>query len=186
MKTTIVEILGMVLFVGGACAQGQVNFVNLNAAAGVNAPVYLPDYTSKLTGPAWMAGLFAGSTSTSLTYIGNATPFLTGGGAGYFSGGTTTLAGIPGGTLAWLQVAVWDSSLNGTTTGATWPQAMAFAGLWGMSGLFSVVVSDPTTSPPQTPAPLVGLQPFALMPEPSALSLAGLGLAGLLLFRRRK
>ncbi len=100
MKTTIAEILGMALFVGGAYAQGTVNFVNLNAAAGVNAPVYLPDYTTKLTGPAWMAGLSAGTTSTSLAYIGNATPFLTGAGAGYFNGGTTTLAGfLPAGPL---------------------------------------------------------------------------------------
>ncbi len=194
MKTNIAEILGMALFVGGAYAQGTVSFLNINAGAGVNAPVrlYLWDQTSKLTGPAWMAGLFSGPTSTSLAYIGNATPFLTGAGAGYFNGGTTTLAGFPGGAVAWLQVVAWDSTLRGTTTGATWAQAIAddpvgIGGVWGMSKVFSVVVSDPNTSPPQIPAALVGLQSFAIIwPEPSTVSLSGLGLAAVLLFRRRK
>lgn len=186
MKKTITGILGMTLFVGGAYAQGTVGFLNINAAAGVNAPVYLSDQTTKLTGPAWMAGLWAGPTSTTLAQIATTT-FLTGSGAGYFQGGVQSIPTVPGGGTAWIRVTAWDSTLNGTTTGATWPQALASPfNCCGESGLFTVVTGDPTASPPGLPAPLVGLHSFAIFPEPSALSLSGLGLAALLLFRRRK
>ncbi len=186
MKKTIAEILGMALFVGGAYAQGTVSFLNINAAAGLNAPVFdRLNTTLKLTGPAWMAGLWAGTTPTTLAQIATTT-FLTGSGAGYFNGGGQSIPTVPGGAPAWIQVNVWDSTLNGTTTGATWAEALAsgFLEVWQQSNLFTVVTGDPTTSPPQTPAPLVGLR-FGV-PEPSALSLSGLGLAALLVFRRRK
>ena len=96
MKKLIVTTLASLATVV-AFAQGTINFVNLNGGAGVNAPVFDGlNTTVRLAGANYQAGLYAGATSTSLTYIGNATPFLTGGGAGYFNGGTTTLAGIPG------------------------------------------------------------------------------------------
>jgi hypothetical protein len=186
--TTLASLAAVAVF-----GQGQVAFVNLNGAAGVNAPVLDGlNTTLRLAGANYQAGLFAGSTSTSLAYIGNATPFLTAGGAGYFNGGATTLAGIPGGSTVWLQVVAWDATLKGTATGASWAQATAFdaAGandVWGMSKVFSVVAADPTTSPPQTPSALVGLQSFALsVPEPSTFALMGLGAAALMIFRRRK
>lgn len=192
MKKLIVTTLASLATVV-AFAQGTINFVNLNGGAGVNAPVFDGlNTTLRLAGATYQAGLFAGATSTSLTYIGNATPFLTAGGAGYFNGGTTTLAGIPGASVVFLQVVAWDATLKGTTTGATWAQAAAFdaAGandVWGRSGIFSVTTGDPNAVPPGLPANLVGMQSFRLsVPEPSTFALAGLGAAALMIFRRRK
>jgi hypothetical protein len=189
MKKLIVTTLASLATLA-AFGQGQIAFVNLNAAAGVNAPVFDGvNTTVKLTGANFQAGLYAGTTSANVAYIGNSTPFFTGGGAGYFSGGTVTLTGIAGGATAWLQVWAWDTTLGGTVTGATLAQAIASGkpDVYGKSTPFSVVAADPTTSPPQTPSALVGLQSFSfIVPEPSTFALAGLGAAALMIFRRRK
>ncbi len=193
MKKLIVSSLATAVVSLAAYGQGTVSMLNINTAAGVNAPVYDGLTTTiKLAGANYQAGLFAGTTSTSLTYIGNATPFLTAGGAGYFNGGTTVLTGHAPGSTVWLQVVAWDATLKGTTTGATWANALADdpAGskdVWGMSKPFSVVPADPNSSPPGTPTPLVGLTSFTLsVPEPSTFALAGLGMAAMLVLRRRK
>jgi len=188
MKKLIITTLATVASVA-AFAQGQINFVNLSGSPALNAPVYDGvNTTQKLAGANYQAGLYYGSSSTSLAYDNNSTPFLTGGGAGYFNGGTTTLTGIAGGALAWLQVYAWDTTLGGTATGATLAQAMASSqpDVWGSSGVFSVTTGNPAASPPGTPAVMVGLTSFHLIPEPSTFALAGLGAAALMIFRRRK
>lgn len=186
MKKLIYSTLICLLAAASAFAQGQVNFGNLSGASGLNAPITMGDGTTRLSGAQYQAQLLAGATAGSLTAVATS-PFLTGGGAGYFNGGVVTLAGIPGGTAGFFQVVVWN-----TTAGASYDLALA-SGLenaYGFSGVFSVVTGNPAGSPPTTPAALVGLQSFSLnaeiIPEPSTFALAGLGLAGLLLFRRRK
>jgi len=188
MKNLIAVILASGLAGWSVHAQGTVQFANLNVAAGVNAPVYHADGIRRVSGPAWLTELMAGPNSTSLAQIANTT-FLTGGGAGYFDGGSQAIATVPGGGTAWIQLDIWDSTLGGTTTGATLAQAQA-SGLydvWVQTGVFSEITGDPNAIPATPPAPLTGLGTSSIfVPEPSALSLAGLGLAGLLLFRRRK
>lgn len=185
MKKLIATTLASVVALG-AFAQGQISFKNLNSSPAINAKVFLSDGTTTLSGSQYMAGLFAGTTAANMTQVaGVAIPFLTGGAAGYFSGGTVTLPGIPGGAPAFFEVVAWN-----TAAGATFAAAKLNNGpnSWGQSSVFSITPGDPNGTPPGTPAFLVGLTSFNLVgvPEPSSLALAGLGAAALLIFRRRK
>lgn len=61
------------------------------------------------------------------------------------------------------------------------------AGLEGQTSNFQNPTGNPNATPPGTPADLTGwTSPVVLVPEPSTLALAGLGMGALLLFRRRK
>jgi len=185
MKKTLTTLVCLLAGVA-AFAQGTVNFANLVGTA-LNQPITLSDQTTRLAGNTFMAELLGGASAGSLSVIGS-TPFLAGGGAGYFLGGTRVITGVGEGLVAFIQIHAWD-----TTKGATYALALA-AGqsgvqdAWGSSGIFSVTTGAPNGSPPTTPATLVGLTSFTLnpVPEPSTFALAGLGAAALLLFRRRK
>jgi hypothetical protein len=88
------------------------------------------------------------------------------------------LPGIDFGGNAFLQVKVWD-----LTAGATYETAGS--GKTGASQVFAYTVpaaGDTTASH----FFMEGMQGFALVPEPSAIALGVLGVAGLLLIRRRK
>lgn len=165
-----------------AFAQGQLNFANFGA--GANAPIYDTDGVTKLAGTAFQADLYwAPGTvvnSSALTALGQPANFAS---SGYFLGGTRTIAGQTGTITG--QVRVWDAADGSSwsaVAGSTSPTARI-----GESVLFQISL----TQPPTTPNSLTGLngQPlFKLhpVPEPSALALAGVGLAGMLLLRRRK
>jgi hypothetical protein len=102
---------------------------------------------------------------------------------GYFTGGTKTVVGWTSGPIV-AQVRVWD-----TVYGTYDQAAVAQGGSYFASGLFIVT---PTTG--TTPAPfLVGLgNPagyvlnYNPIPEPTTFTLAGLGAAAMLIFRRRR
>jgi len=90
------------------------------------------------------------------------------------------IQGVPAGSVATLQVRVWD-----TQTGSSF----FLAGNKGFSQLFQ---SNPLgglgpAGPVLTPD-MVGWSSFSLycIPEPSTFGLAGLGAVALLIFRRRK
>ncbi|HWV98112.1 MAG TPA: PEP-CTERM sorting domain-containing protein [Candidatus Acidoferrum sp.] len=200
MKKLIAGIFATALIGGSACAQGTVNFVNLSGAPQLNVPVFWIDGVTKLSGAVWQAGLVAGPSSTSLAQVASA-PFFTGGGAGYFSGGVVAIPTVAGGATAFIDLTVWDTTLGGTTTGASASQALAYAladhaGVFAVTGYdyatgsfipFSLTTGDPNGSPPTSAASLPQ-QSFNLVwivPEPSTLSLTGLGLAALMLRRRR-
>jgi hypothetical protein len=100
-----------------------------------------------------------------------------------------TIPNVPIGGTGTFQLRVWDN-LGGTVTSWT-----AAAPLWnnglgtlaaGKSALFNIAnLGDPVTFP----ADMVNFKSFNLtssVPEPSTFVLAGLGAAGLLIFRRRK
>lgn len=173
-----------VCLVSGLTAWAQGTIVFANAAPGVNAPVFDVDGTTRLAagyvadlwyGP---AGIAAGDVNNAgLISLGLAVPFRTGASAGYFLGGTQT---FPAGTTgpASLQVRAWRLA-----DGATW----AAASLVGSSGK-SQVIQAVLVNSPTPPNNLVGLASFNLVPvpEPSTFALGALGLAGLVLFRRRK
>lgn len=182
-KLILTAALGVVCV--SAFAQGALNFAN--GAPGVNAIITDADGTTKLSGGTWAADLYwaAGTVtdSTLLTALGAPASFSTTA-AGYFFGGTRTIAGQGNGAVITGQVRVWD-----TAAGATWGNAANIQNAHiGESVLFQVTL----TTPPTTPAGMTGLNghPFSLsivnIPEPSTLALAGLGLAGMLVLRRRK
>lgn len=197
IATSIVCLLAGVV----ANAQGTVNFANIGA--GVNAPVHLSDGVTKLNGANYQAILLAGASAGALTQVGTATPFLSGGNAGYFNGGPVTINSVTPGSTGFFEIIAWDSTLGGTTTGATAAQAFAAwqggkGNVWGASGYvygpgggetpFSNTTGGVGT-PASPPVSLSGLPQFNLappVPEPSTFALAGLGAAALMIFRRRK
>jgi hypothetical protein len=176
-----------------ALAQGQLNFAN--GGAGVNAPIsdaLPPDGTgAKLSGGAYMAGLWwaAGATVSDpnlLAFANITSPFdALPVNAGYFFGAARSIAGTAAGDMITAQVRVWDVA-HGSTYDAV---KAATGGHWGTSGLINNIKLGGAGG---IPVPnLVGMGTgFRLtvnpIPEPSTLALAGLGLAAMLVIRRRK
>jgi hypothetical protein len=152
-------------------AQGTVNFAN--AGGGVNAPFFDLDGTTRLAGPEYMAQLFAGPSADSLAPVGAPATFLTGGGAGYFNGGVIAVPSVAPGEVGWFQVGVWQT-LGGTIPSYT--AALAAGAYYGQSAVFATLTGG-VGSPPSPPMALVGLQSFALIPEPSTWALLAFGTA---------
>jgi hypothetical protein len=166
-------------------SQGTIDFSNIGEPlSGLNAPVYGSDHVTKLSGPQFMAELFAGNTSDNLAPLAT-TSFLTGNEAGYFLGGTQTVSGVPGGATAWVQVDVWN-----TASGASFSlaQASGLPNSWWQSTIFNVVTGNSTINP-TPPGALLGLgdSPVFLneVPEPSPIALLGLA-ASMALFHMRR
>ena len=179
MKKTL--IVAAMLASLGAYAQGTVNFANIVIEGGVrvvDAPVFNVDGTTRLSGAGFQAQLVAGPNAGSLAVIGAPTGFLTGGGAGYFSGGPRTIDSVPPGNAAALQVQAWD-----TASGATYAAALTK----NTSAVLNLAATGGSGNPPSLPAKMTGLQSFSLktVPEPSTIALGALGLAALFLRRRK-
>ncbi|MCS7338900.1 MAG: PEP-CTERM sorting domain-containing protein, partial [Verrucomicrobiae bacterium] len=92
---------------------------------------------------------------------------------------------VPGGSIVSLQVRVWQMA-------PTWEAAATYSypsgvGYWGKGNVFNYTLGGGGT-PPAPPEDMMGMQPIVLqlVPEPGVFALAGLGLAGLMIFRRRK
>ena len=170
MRRPYTIIVVLLVAISVARGQGTVNFAN--AGATFSAPVIGPD-GFRLTGPPWMAELLAGSTAASISPLA-ATPFLSGGGAGFFNGGVVAVPTVAPGSIGFFQVRVWD-----TTVGATFAAAQAAGTGYG----FSCVFSGPTGGvgiPASAPTSLVGLQNCPLIPEPSSVLLLIMGVSALL------
>lgn len=183
MKTKLMVFMAASCMAGASSvrAQGLIDFRN-RITGSVDAPVYRESVGGTLlSGANFVANLWYGTSAGSLAPITDAAaPFRTGTGAGFWNAGTDStrvLSGIPSATV-FLQVRVWDSA-----AGATYDAAKLAGGFWGDSNVFGVTVGS--SSPPLGPSLLIGLQSFALVPEPSAIALGVLG-ATALLFRRRK
>jgi hypothetical protein len=109
--------------------------------------------------------------------------------AGLFFGGPRTVPLTPLGTgVITAQIRVWD-----TASGSSYAAALASGNpntLVGESILFQVTLADPSLVPPGIPTTMTALNghPWNVhpVPEPSTLALAGLGLAGIMMLRRRK
>ena len=106
-------------------------------------------------------------------------------GAGLFNSGTVTINNIAEGANAEYVIIGW--------TGAFTSYDAAFASgssMVGQSAIATTATGDPLATPvPGFPVSLRGTFggfPQAIIPEPTSFALAGLGLAALLVFRRRR
>lgn len=109
---------------------------------------------------------------------------------GRFNGPGLTIPGLAAGQSGSFIVKAWSGNF------ATYEAAAAGGAAYGgVSAAFSNPtggVPDPVTQVPGLPAPLSGftsplsVNTLAVIPEPSTLALAGLGLGALLMIRRRK
>jgi hypothetical protein len=104
---------------------------------------------------------------------------------GLFSAGTVTIGNIAEGANAEYLILAW------TGASTTWDAALASGshGWFGQSAIATTTTGDPLATP--VPGFPVSLRPtFAGLilgvPEPTSFALAGLGLAALLVFRRRR
>ena len=149
-------------------AQGTIGVRNLGNL--VNAPIFLPDCITPVSGLGFRAALYAGpagSLEPALVLIADSvTPFLTRA-SGYFDGGVRPIPGVPAGAMAVLQVRVW------ATAAGSYEAAAAGGGLYGKSDLFELGLGHGTFGPP--PPALIGLKSFCLVPEPSNIALAVIG-----------
>lgn len=212
MKRSIITGI-LLLGVANVLAQGTINYNNRQSD--VRAPVYGPlgpgdttaitgqssigipagttDYGGRplLAGAGYFAQLWAGpanSPESSLAPVpGTLTTFRTGAFAGYFAPPpeAITIPGVPQGSVATLQLRVWDN-LGGTVSDWATAEARWLNGLLaaGRSPLFqSLPLGGGIVLPPN----LVGLQSFNIyyIPEPGTLALLGLGALGLMIFRRK-
>jgi len=164
-------------------AQGTIDFRN-RITGTLDVPVFAVG-GARLGDASFVAQLYFSATQGGVyaPVTGAPAVFRTGTGAGYWNAGadsTRTLAGIVGGTTAWLQVRVWNLALQ-----PTYEAALAAGGVRGFSDPFSVATGGGGV-PPGSPAFMTAMTSFTLVPEPSTIALGALGLAGLLFIRRRK
>lgn len=198
MKRILFTLAAVVAFTCTMYGQSRVNFNNLISgnvvtvgaqnmgAAGGAAGAHLgANYSVQLL---WAAGsyadlgLFLGAnpqSSAPVAFFGATGGSPTTDGAGLFDGGTVPFNG-PAGTYTALVRTWYNNGQYGTYTAATGASVNA-----GQSALFAIAA---TASP--TPAPNTTFASFTVgavpVPEPATFVLAGLGIASLLLFRRRK
>ena len=162
-------VLGCALTVAPALGQATFALRNHYGGFGLDAPVY--DWNGGLlTGATWRAELYGGPETGSLAPVLGLWNQQRGTAAlrfpGYFhSDDEWAVFSVPVGGSAWLQLKVWDSGL-GTTYEETVAKGL---GGYGQSELFYARGGNPAGSPPDLPAPLVGLQSFSVLeviPEP--------------------
>jgi len=184
MKKLLVVAALMVATIG-ALAQntainGSVNFANTSSALGTAAPVS-DSAGVLLSGAAYLAQVYAGTTESSLAPVGSPVAFKVN---GLFSAGKLLIPTIGQGVKAFVKVGAWEAA-----GGATLEAALAAGKQTGFSGVVSVTTGGDDLVPPATPANLVGLtswslKPGTVIPEPTTIALGLLGAAGLLLRRR--
>jgi hypothetical protein len=183
MKKQLMMLVATVAFAGSVFGQSQVLLAN-NATS-------LVRINDAVTG----AAVPVGSISFQLYFGPAGTPQGSLVPVGPIVGTSTVAAGrilntvidiptgvVPAGGAATFQIWAWTSSFP------SYAAATAGGGMTGRSILFNAN-SSVAGPPPPAPNSLAGLYPgfmVTAIPEPSTFVLAGLGVASLLLFRRRK
>lgn len=197
------SMLAVVAVAASAFAQGTVNFANngttlVKAGADAASAVAVPvngGYVQFLWAPSGTAaGAYTGQSLTA--WLGANTAWKAvdtsikaiGPTAGRFLGVSLNIPTTPAGAPIQGIVAAWTGGF------ASFDAAVAAGtGQWGLSSAFAVATGNPNTTPAGTPGVITGTGGFtgmtitsSIIPEPSTLTLAGLGAAALMIFRRRK
>jgi hypothetical protein len=126
-------------------AGGTIFFANRNIGQGLDARVFDTDGATPLSGPGFVAQLYAGSTAENLGPIGPSVPFLTGDGAGYFRSEDRSIATIQPGQTAYVQIRAWSPA-----SGATYEAARLANGKHG-ANLPIPVITGNLGNPPTFP-----------------------------------
>ena len=200
MKKTILGF-SVILAALNLFAQGTVEFLNFSSLGTSHVWGSIPGDGMVLIGANGTGGRYGAATTfaqllaangpnqpeSSLVAMGQTTTFRTGSVAGWLVGITDTLEGIPADSpAATLEVVAWDNSsgLYPTWTQASVAWMRGANGAFGKSGAFTVLnIGGSVNSPPFMLFPSFILWPT---PEPATLTLAVLGGAVLMVFRRRK
>ncbi len=175
-------MLGTVLLLTAAVSvspQGLIALINRNNF--LDQPILDPGGVTRLCGPDYVAQLWGGAEAGSLSPWGDPVPLRQGAACGYLSGTVLTLEGVaPGQTFA-AQLRVWN-----LTVAPTFAEARTSGSPWGVSNVFFPMAGpDPVTGQFGPAGYLVGLETFALVPEPGTSRLLWIGLLVGWLLRRR-
>jgi hypothetical protein len=194
--------LAVVALAASAFAQGTVNFANSSGSlvTSGNPAVPIPaggGYAQLVWAPAGTAAPAAYTQGDPAAWFTANAPWqpvsaanngidAIGPAAGRFAGNSVTVPTATPGAPIEAIVAAWTGNfadLNAAFTGGS---------SIGFSAPFSVSTGNPTTTPAGTPGIMSGVftggvnaLPTTIVPEPSTLALAGLGIAALLVMRRR-
>jgi hypothetical protein len=181
MKRQLMTLAAMAMLATSALGQGQVTVGNNASSLIMNGQTSAASATGSLLFQLYYAagsGIPEGSLQPVGATVQHSPTF-----AGRIA---NTIVDIPlaPGSAATFQIWAWQSSF------ATYAAAASGGGLIGKSITFNASTS-PGGAPPPLPTALAGLYPgftvnSTIIPEPSTFVLAGLGVASLLLFRRRK
>lgn len=197
-KTLVSAILGLAA-IASVQAQGVVTLYNyavspilygqIQAGGAVGTGIVNPD---TVTGN-WTVGLYYALASTTSAATAN-TAMSGDGGFGLIplltlGSGTAVLSTTPGefGPASSGAMAGVAGGQNATVVIVAWQNggSYATAAVRGHSAAFTIGATV-APSTPNDVGPLMGSFNVYAVPEPSTFALAGLGLAGLLIFRRRK
>lgn len=177
MKKLLLISAGL-LAATAAFGQGTFNAFNGFRPGGAGTPfAFINDYAPPGVTPVPLAGgAVQILTADGLTVLASGTTG-TGGTAGIFSLGVTTIPNAPAGGAASVLIRSWD-----TTTGATFDSALERK---------EVLVSWTSIAAPPSPPSTMAQSNFTgmtleIVPEPSTVALAALGVAGLFFVARRK
>jgi hypothetical protein len=178
MKKLIVSLM-LVAGTTVAFAQGGINFYTFNANTSLGT-CYLPaSQGGGLVPSSFFGQLYWSDTSNgSFAALGSGTAFSSGA-PGYVNFGSLTVPGRDNGVAVWFSMYVWDGASfanPGTAYGITQAKSRTLGGGFD---------SDSNFWPQSQYNNFVNLT-LTAVPEPSVIALAGLGLASLLIFRRRK
>jgi hypothetical protein len=172
----------------GQGAVATVNFNNRVPAASLYAPIYAMEVGGTLlAGTDYLAQLYAGPVGTAvkdLKPVGDAVGFRSDI-AGFLNvgvDGSRSITDVAPGQSALVQIRVWSSA-----AGSTYEQALLSLNPTALAGASDVLTITTTSSlADPIPAPLTGLQSFAItpVPEPDIAWFGSLGLIALVLKMR--
>jgi hypothetical protein len=177
MKKLLVTLAAVLVSVS-TFGQGTILFNN-RVTPQVDAPVSRPDGTG--AGAGVNAQLFLVTGGSTYTALSPATTFRTTSAAAAFyvqqPAAAVTVPGVAAGQSATIVMRAWEGAV-----GSSYDTAL----LRGQSQPITITLGGvPAVGAPIQDAVLTGMQPFALVPEPSTMALGLLGAAALL-YRRRK